>query len=181
VTRMEKECVVKNTGLRGVKVADTRISFIDGEKGILVYRGYRIEDLAKFSTFEEVAWLLLKGVVPSTAELDGFRKRLVEMSLLPDSLLKSMKAWPVDTSPISALMASIAIIGFSDRTVDNDSIEEHEERAVRLIASIASAMVAWDRVRRGLEIAPPLSGSGIAGNILYRLTGKEPDPEIVKA
>lgn len=62
---MEKECVVKNTGLRGVKIADTRISFIDGEKGILVYRGYRIEDLAKFSTFEEVAWLLLKEEVPS--------------------------------------------------------------------------------------------------------------------
>ena len=54
---MEKESVVKNTGLRGVKVADTRISFIDGEKGILVYRGYRIEDLAKYSSFEEVSWL----------------------------------------------------------------------------------------------------------------------------
>ncbi len=178
---MGKECVVKNTGLRGVKVADTRISFIDGEKGILVYRGYRIEDLAKFSTFEEVAWLLLKGDVPSPSGLDDFRKRLVEMSVLPDFLLKSMKAWPVDTSPISALMASIAILGFSDRTVDNESIEEHEERAVRLIASLSSAMVAWDRVRRGLEILSPLAGHGIAWNILYCLSGKECDPEIVKA
>ena len=178
---MAKECVVKNTGLRGVKVADTRISFIDGEKGILIYRGYRIEDLAKYSTFEEVAYLLLKGEVPEPSVLSGFRDRLTEKSVLPDFLIESMKSWPRDTSPMQALMASVAMLGFSDRTIDNDSIEEHEERAVRLISSIPAIIVAWDRIRRGLELIPCSSEFGIAGNILYCLSGEEGDPEIVKA
>lgn len=177
---MPEECVVKNTGLRGVKVADTRISFIDGEKGVLIYRGYSIEDLAKFSNFEEVAYLLLKGAIPSAPDLDDFRKRLVEMSVLPDYLLTSMKSWPVDTVPMSALLASTAMLGFSDRTVDNDSINEHEMRAVRLIASLHAAMVAWDRIRRGLEVLTPLAGHGVAANILYGISGRERDPEMVK-
>jgi citrate synthase len=69
---------VKNTGLRGVTVADTKISFIDGEKGVLIYRGYRIEDLAKHATFMEVAFLLLNGALPGKNELKNFEKQVME-------------------------------------------------------------------------------------------------------
>ena len=62
---METEVRLKNTGLRGVKVADTKISYIDGENGILIYRGYRIEELAERSSFVETAWLLLEGTLPT--------------------------------------------------------------------------------------------------------------------
>ena len=73
---MAEESVIKNTGLRGVKVADTKISFIDGEKGVLIYRGYRIEDLAEHSTFEETAYMLLTGELPSRSQLSSFKDRV---------------------------------------------------------------------------------------------------------
>ena len=69
---MRQTVSVKNIGLRGVTVADTKISFIDGEKGILIYRGYRIEDLAEHSSFLETSWLLLNGRLPSNEELNPF-------------------------------------------------------------------------------------------------------------
>jgi citrate synthase len=98
---MAEDITIKNTGLRGVKVADTKVSFIDGEKGVLIYRGYRIEDLAEFSTFEETAYLILKGVLPSSSELKSFKDRLVSSSSLPGHVIESMKLWPRNTETIT--------------------------------------------------------------------------------
>jgi citrate synthase len=97
---MAKECNLKNTGLRGVKVADTKISYIDGEKGILIYRGYRIEDLAKDPTFEEVAYLLLKGEIPGTAELDNFKKKLAENGLPQSISATIVVSWVVSINVV---------------------------------------------------------------------------------
>lgn len=177
---MAEECVVKNMGLRGVTVADTKISFIDGEKGVLIYRGYRIEDLAEHAAFEETAYLLLKGELPSKSELDKFRRDLAERSILPDFLIDSMKRWPTSTPPMQALMSAVAILGFTDQTVDNESLPEHEERAVRLIATLPVALLAWDRIRKSeepLTYSPELTH---AENILYQLSGKKPDPDIAR-
>ncbi len=73
---MRETVSVKNIGLRGVKVADTKISFIDGEKGILIYRGYRIEELAERSSFMETAYLLLNGDLPEAGQLADFDKQV---------------------------------------------------------------------------------------------------------
>jgi citrate synthase len=178
---MNKECQVKNTGLRGVTVADTKISFIDGDKGVLIYRGYRIEELARLSTFEEVVYLLLRGEIPDPSSLSDFRKSLGEKFVLPDFLLDSMKAWPTDTGPMQVLMASVAMLGFSDRTVDNESIEEHQDRAIRLIAALPAVLVAWDRLRRGFDPEAFSPGFSIAENILYGVCGEDKDPEDVRS
>ena len=75
---MAENVRVKNIGLRGVMVADTKISFIDGEKGILIYRGFRIEELAQRSSFMETAYLLLQGILPSTRQLEDFSREVIE-------------------------------------------------------------------------------------------------------
>jgi citrate synthase len=177
---MEQESVIKNTGLRGVKVADTKISFIDGEKGVLIYSGYRIEDLAEHSTFEETAYLLLKGTLPASSELKEFKNRIASLSALPDHLIHSMKLWPKDANPMKVLMGAIAIISFEDRDNDDESPEAYRKKAARLIASMAVAMVAWDRIRNGREPVPYSQELSHAENILHMLTGKSPDPEIAK-
>jgi citrate synthase len=177
---MKKECRVKNTGLRGVTVADTKISFIDGERGVLIYRGYRIEELARLSTFEEVVYLLLRGEIPNPESLSDFRKILGEKFVLPDFLLETMKIWPAETGPMQALMASVAMLGFTDRTVDNESVEEHQTRAIRLVAALPAVLVAWDRIRRGVDPETFSPGFSIAENILYGICGEDKDPDDVR-
>lgn len=177
---MAEECEVKNIGLRGVKVADTKISFIDGNKGILIYRGYRIEDLAKNSTFEETAYLLLKGHIPTYSELNDFRNALASNSTLPVFLINTMKLWPEKTTSMNALMAAVAMLAFIEGHKNNDSTKSYEEKAARLIACIPVIMLAWDRIRRGLEPVSYSSHLTHAENILYMLTGEKPDPEIAR-
>jgi citrate synthase len=98
---------VKNIGLRGVTVADSKVSFIDGEKGILIYRGYRIEELGNSSTFPETAFLLLNGALPNKEEMNEFNGKLLEARNIPDFLLKAMKQFPHDAHPMDVLQASI--------------------------------------------------------------------------
>jgi citrate synthase len=109
---MAQAVSVKNTGLRGVAVADTKISFIDAEKGVLIYRGYRIEELAERSTFAEVAYLLLNGSLPGAEELLEFRE--VARSLFRYGTQKSyredkgVRYWPIklEKSSRSIILAS---------------------------------------------------------------------------
>jgi citrate synthase len=132
---MAQETTIKNTGLRGVTVADTKISFIDGEKGVLLYSGYRIEDLAAHSSFEETASLILKGKLPTSSELNNFRNKLVSHGFLPDFVIDSMRLWPDNTGPMQVLMAAISMLGFDDRESDND-LEAYEEKSARLISAM---------------------------------------------
>ncbi len=172
---------IKNTGLRGVKVADTEISFIDGEKGVLIYRGYRIEDLAEHTTFEETAYLVLKGEMLASTELAKFRSRLLSYSTLPPYVLDSMKLWPKETGAMEVLMAAVPLLEFSDPTSDDNSAEAFEEKALRLLVTLPVVMTAWDRIRRGLEPVPYYSDLSHAENILFMLNEEKPDPEIAMA
>jgi len=177
---MTQETVIKNTGLRGIKVADTRISFIDGEKGVLLYSGYRIEDLAEQSSFEETAYLLLKGELPTPSQLDDFKKKIFESSGLPEFIVQSMKQWPIDTPPMQALMAALSMYGFEDRDTDDDTRESYENKTARLIAAMAVAMTAWERIRNGREPVPYSKKMSHAENILFMMNGEKPDPEVSK-
>jgi citrate synthase len=177
---MAHESAIKNTGLRGVTVADTKISFIDGEKGILLYRGYRIEDLAHQSTFEETAYLILKGQLPSGNELSSFKKNLYAYGILPEYVTESMKLWPENTEPMQVLMAVTSMIGFDDRDSENN-VEAYEDKAMKLIATMAVAMTAWERIRQGLEPIPCSRELSHAENILYMLHGEKPEQEISRA
>lgn len=174
---MAQESVIKNTGLRGVKVADTKISFIDGEKGVLLYSGYRIEDLAEHSSFEETAYLLLRGKLPTPSQLNDFKKKIRKNSTLPEFIIHTMKQWPADTPPMQALMASIAMYGFQEKDGD-DSRESYENKSARLIAAMAVSMAAWERIRNGMQPVPYSDDLSHAENILSMIHGERPDPEV---
>ena len=171
---------IKNTGLRGIKVADTKISYIDGANGVLIYRGYRIEDLAKNSSYEETAYLILKGKLPTPMELSVFKDQLAGYRFLPQYLIDSMKTWPKDTPPMRTLMAAVAMLCFDDVSDGNDSFEECEIRSLKLISQIPAIIAAWDRIRRGYDYITLDKNLSFAEGFLYQLFGEKKDNEIAK-
>jgi citrate synthase len=168
----------KNIGLRGVTVADTKISDVDGENGILIYRGYRIEDLAKNSTFEETAYLLLNGDLPSKDQLKEFRQRLLKARQIPGFVLNSLKAWPHGARPMDALQASIPVLAMADPELDIETRDANVAKAVRLIARLPAVVAAWQRIRHDLEPLAADDRLSHAENFLWQMTGKHPDPEV---
>ena len=171
---------IKNIGLRGVKVADTKISHVDGENGILIYRGYRIEDLARNSTFEETAYLLLHDALPSTSQLEEFTRQLVRARQVPTFMLNALKDLPHGAHPMDVLQASIPMLAMADQELTDDSREANLTRAMRLIAKVGPIVAAWQRIRHDKEPLPPDDALSHAGNFLWQLTGEKPDPETAK-
>ncbi len=169
---------VKNTGLRGVTVADTKISFIDGEKGVLIYRGYRIEDLAEHATFMEVAFLLLNGALPGKNELKNFEKQVTEDRQLPGYMFDTMKRWPAGARPMDVLQAAVPLLAIGDPDINEDTREANFRMAVRLIARMPAVIAAWHRIRQELEPLPPDASLPHAENFLWQLHGRKPDREM---
>ncbi|UCH82078.1 MAG: citrate synthase [Nitrospiraceae bacterium] len=176
---MAEEAVIKNTGLRGVTVADTKISYIDGEKGVLIYRGYRIEDIVANSTFEETAYLLIKGELPTASELNEFKNKIARAASPPEYLIHSMKLWPKDATPMRVLSAALSIAAYDDR-IDDVSLDAYEDKAAALISAMAAAMVVWERIRNNREPVPYSEEMTHAENILHMISGKKPDPEVAR-
>ena len=169
---------VKNTGLRGVAIADTKISNTDGENGILIYRGYRIEDLAKNSTFEETAYLLLYDALPNEEALRDFKRELTEAGELPSFVFDALRKLPKTAQPMDVLQASIPLLASADPDLHMDTREANISRAIRLIARVPMIVAGWDRLRRGHEPLPTDEKLSHAGNFLWRLKGNYPDAEI---
>ncbi len=177
---MAEPASTKNIGLRGVKVADTKISNVDGENGILIYRGYRIEDLAKNSTFEETAYLLLHDALPDKGRFEDFNRQLVRARQVPSFLLNALKNLPHGAHPMDALQASVPLLAMADPDLNDDSRETNIARAVMLIARVATMVAAWQRIRHDKDPLPSDESLSHAGNFLWQLTGEKPDPETAK-
>ena len=169
----------KNIGLRGIEVADTKISNIDGEKGKLIYRGFDILDLTKNSTFEETAYLLLYDKLPTKPQLDEFNTKLIEARYIPKQMQKNMGNWRKDADPMDMLQAFVsALAGYYDE--EFSSKEASYDKAINLIAKVPTIIASWQRIRNGLEIMEPDSSLSHAANFLYMMTGEKPDPEVEK-
>jgi len=174
---MSEAVSIKNIGLRGVKVADTKISFIDGEQGILIYRGFRIEELARRSSFIETAYLLLHGVLPSENELDSFAKQIVEARDLPGFVYESFRKWPRKSLPMDVLQASIPLLAMADPDLLEETREANVRKAIRLIARLPQVIAGWHRIRNGLDPLPVNGHLSHAAHFLWQLNGTEPDEE----
>ena len=169
----------KNIGLRGIEVADTKISNIDGEKGKLIYRGFDILDLTENSTFEETAYLLLYDNLPTKSQLDEFNAKLIEARFIPKQMQKNMGNWRKDADPMDMLQAFVsALAGYYDEEFSNK--EASYDKAINLIAKVPTIIASWHRIRNGLEIVDPDSSLSHAANFLYMMTGEKPDPEVEK-
>ena len=170
----------KNIGLRGVKVADTRISDVDGEKGNLVFRGFNISELVSNSTFEEVSYLLLHDRLPGREALKNFQSELAAEREIPEAVYGLMKRVPSGMHPMDILQATVPILAGYDPQLQDESKEANLKKASRLIAKLPTLVAAWDRIRKGREPLPPRPDLTHAGNFLFMLKGSTPDPETAR-
>ena len=169
----------KNIGLRGIEVADTKISNIDGGKGKLIYRGFDIIDLTKNSTFEETAYLLIYDNLPTKNQLKEFNTKLIEAREIPKQMQKNMKNWRKDADPMDMLQAFVsALAGYYDEEFANK--EASYEKAINLLAKVPTIIASWQRIRNELDIVDPDSSLSHAANFLYMMSGEKPDAEVEK-
>lgn len=166
-------------GLEGVVACTTSISSIID--ATLCYRGYTIEDLAAHSTFEETAFLLWNDRLPKKEELEQLRQRLgAEMALDP-KFIAALKTLPTrNVHPMAWLRSAVSILGMFDGTAQDSSPESVYAKAIRLTAKMSLLVTTFERLRNGLEVVQPNPSKSISWNFFYTLTGKEPDPEIVR-
>ncbi len=169
----------KNIGLRGIEVADTRISNIDGARGKLIYRGYDILDLTKNSNFEETAFLLLHDDLPSQSEHSDFCSGLDSARWIPKQMQINMGNWRKDADPMDMLQAFVAALaGYYDEEFSTKAASY--DRAINLIAKVPTIVASWQRIRNSLPLVNPRSDLGHAANFLNMLTGDEPDEETAR-
>jgi citrate synthase len=154
------------------------VSFIDGEKGILIYRGYRIEELAERSSFMEVAYLLLQGDLPDEKQLETFDRAVKAGRELPEFVYESLKRWPKEAKPMDVLQAAVPILAMADPELEDESREANVKKAIRLIARMPIIVAAWHRVRQGQEPLHSEESLPHAANFLWLLNGKKPDSEM---
>jgi citrate synthase len=165
-------------GLEDVVAAESAICQIDGKASKLFYRGYDVHDLTKNSTFEETAYLLLFGSLPTRGALDDFSAKLAAEREITPSLVRWMEHFPKNANPMTALRTAVSILSFSDAEADDKSPEANVRKAIRLIAKTPTIVAALERFRRGEKpVSPkPQDSSHTAASFLYMLKGKDATP-----
>ena len=166
-------------GLRDVYIDNTRSSFIDGDIGKLLYRGYSIHDLAEKSTFEETVYLLLYGKLPTHKELDDFDAVLRANRTIPDEVIKVVELVK-NSHPMDVLRTGMSALSAFDPEVGDNSVEATLRKGIRMTAMAPTIVAAHHRLRQGLELVAPNPDLNQAGNFLYMLLGEEPDQETMK-
>ena len=163
-------------GLKDVYLDTTEASFIDGEVGKLLYRGYSIHDLAEQSTFEEVSYLLLYGKLPTRAELKAFDAGLRADRSIPKevvAIIDMVKA----SHPMDVLRTGVSALAAFDPEVRDNSIEATIRKGLRITAKASTIVATHERLRKGLKPVEPNPNLNLAGNFLSMLFGKEPSEE----
>lgn len=173
---MSVVCIEFKPGLEGIPATQSSISYVDGQQGILEYRGINIEQLAKQSSFLETAYLLIWGHLPSKQELEEFEYDVCHHRRIKYRLRDMMKCFPETGHPMDALQASAAALGlfYSRRALDNP--EYIRSAVVRLLAKIPTMVAAFKLIRSGNDPVKPRDDLDYSANFLYMLTEEEPDP-----
>ena len=164
-------------GLRGVLVAESELSYIDGDAGRLIYRGYDIEQLANDASYEEVLHLLWKGQLPKRDELDEFTDSMASERAISDETLETLRLLAErGDDPMAALRSGVSTLSASEPETDADpeDVEAARRKGRRITAKIPTILANYDRIRRGDDPIEPREDLSHAGNFLYMLTGEEP-------
>ena len=168
-------------GLQDVVAATSSICYIDGQKGILSYRGIDIHELAEHSTFEEVCYLLWFGRLPRQAELDEMTAVMSRSRALPEPVLQLLKSLPPDAPPMDVLRTAVSALSHFDPDAAANDRPANLRKTYRLTGQIASIVATADRIRKGQEPVSPDSGLSHAANFVYMLTGEKPDATAERA
>ena len=175
-------------GLEGIPATKSKVSSLDGKRGVLTYRGYRIVDLAEHSTFEETAYLLLDGELPSSTQLEKFDNQLRVHRRVKYNIHDIMKALPVTGHPMKTLQTAVASLGmfYSDdvpaqvRGPGDESDRYVHGQSIRILARMATLVAMWQQLRIGNYPVRPRTDLSYAANFLYMFTNVEPDPLLAR-
>ncbi len=167
-------------GLEDVVACTTSICAIDGQRGLLLYRGYAVGELVDNATFEEVAHLLWTGELPTPAQLATLHRDLVASGRLPAGVLDLLGSLP-RTSGMAALRTAVSALGQYDPEPESTGPDASARRAVRLTAQVAAVVAAWWRIGHGQRVLEPREELDHAANFLYMLGGATPSPLAARA
>jgi citrate synthase len=165
---------VAGKGLEGIVAANSGICWIDGEAGVLSYRGIDIHDLAENSTFEETTYLLWNGILPNQLELREFTSQLALARELDQRIIALMKSFPPSATPMEVLRTTVSALSFYDADEKDNCHDANVRKAYNLTAQIAMIVAIYDRLRKGKEIVPPDRSLSHAANFLWMLNGEKP-------
>ena len=168
-------------GLEGIVATTSSICWIDGDAGVLSYRGIDIHELAAKSTFEETTFLLWFGTLPTEVELKDFRQKLADARALDWRVVEFLKQIPPKSNPMEVLRTAVSLMGISDPDDKDSSPAANIRKSFRLTAQIAMVVAIFDRLRRKLPIIDPDRSLSHAGNFLWMLSGQKPIAEAERA
>jgi citrate synthase len=171
---------VASKGLEGIVAANSGICFIDGEAGVLAYRGIDIHELAERSTFEESTYLLWNGRLPSELELREFSSQLALARSVDQRIVEMLKTFPTSATPMEVLRTAVSALSFYDADEKDNSHDANVRKAYNLTAQIAMIVAIYDRIRKKLDIIPPDRSLSHAGNFLWMLNGVKPSETAVR-
>src|SRR5271166_1246079 len=168
-------------GLEGITAANSSICYIDGDLGVLAYRGIDIHELADHSSFEEVCYLLWFGRLPNRSELQEMKLSLARERKLDASIISLLRQAPKHALPMDVLRTTISALSYYDPEEKENNHEANLRKAIRVTAQLAYVVAAYDRIRKGKPLLEPDRSLSHAGNFLYLLNGEVPSPTAERA
>ena len=168
-------------GLEGVVATNSKICYIDGDRGVLAYRGIDIHELADHSNFEETCYLLWFGKLPTRHELRQLQQRLAEERNLDASVITLLRSAPRHALPMDVLRTAVSALSFYDPQEKNNDRTANVDKAIRLTSQIAMIVTAYDRIRKGKPLVEPDRALSHAANFLLMLNGEHPSPTAERA
>ena len=168
-------------GLVGIYVDESLITLIDGENGKLYFRGYPLKELVNNSSFEEVAYLLIYGSLPTVSELEQFNNQLIQERNIPDSILSILKSYPRNTTRIELLRTSVSALSLYDADDYVYTEEANIRKGIRIIAKIPTILAFAHRIQSNLPLVEPSKNLSHAGNYYYMMTSRKPSKDFERA
>ena len=165
---------VAGKGLEGIVAANSGICWIDGDAGVLAYRGIDIHELAEHSTFEETTYLLWNGHLPNAFKLREFTAQLALARVLDQRIIDMLRTFPANATPMEVLRTAVSALSFYDADEKDCTHDANVRKSYNLTAQIAMLVAIYDRIRKGKEIIPPDRSLSHAGNFLWMLNGEKP-------
>ena len=172
--------VVAPKGLEGIVATTSSICWIDGDAGVLSYRGIDIHELAQHSTFEETTYLLWFGKLPNKTELAEFTQKLAGARKIDPKIIDLLQSVPTKATPMEVLRTAVSLLSIYDPDEADNSHDGNVRKAYRLTAQIAMIVAMFDRIRKGKPIVEADPSLSHAANFLWMLTGEKPSETAVR-
>ena len=178
---MSSGTTTQGRGLEGIVATNSSICYIDGELGVLAYRGIDIRELGTHSNFEETCFLLWNGNLPKQAELDDLKKKLGQERKIDPSIVSLLRLFPKDAAPMDVLRTAVSALGIYDVDTKNGDHDANVRKSIRLTSQIAMLVAIHDRIRKGKNIVEADPSLSHAANFLWMLNGEKPSSTAEKA